>query len=278
MDRHELNKMFDGLTPDPARERELLHQLLQDGARRKKPMKNWKQAVLAVAAAALLVTGAAAAVVQYLGVQIVDGAGGEEDADVWLKGGITYYPVDSLSEEAAVLDDPFYAAKTFDSWGRMEEFLGVELMDNPVLDAAPATHFSYSWNDGDKRTMGRFMAIGSGGLSQISAVGCYEIGEANIIVEGYLFTDRHKEQVENWDEQFIGYRFRDDFEINRESYTAQSGLEAQIMEIEGKAVKGNDSCKAAFSLNGVPFVVTVMDGKDLEENYEVLIQVLDGFR
>ena len=76
MDRHELNRMFDGLTPDPQRERELLNQLLQDGARRKTPMKNWKRVVLAVAAAALLVTGAAAAVVpgisqkllEYLGV------------------------------------------------------------------------------------------------------------------------------------------------------------------------------------------------------------------
>lgn len=64
MDRRELNKMFDQLTPDPARERELLHRLLQeDDARRKKPMKNWRRAVLAVAAATLMVTAAAAAVV-----------------------------------------------------------------------------------------------------------------------------------------------------------------------------------------------------------------------
>lgn len=62
MDRHELDKMFDALTPDPVRERELLRQLLQENMRRKKTMKNWKRVVLAVAVAALLVTGAAAAV------------------------------------------------------------------------------------------------------------------------------------------------------------------------------------------------------------------------
>ncbi len=62
MDRRELNEMFDGMTPDPRRERELLQKLLQDDARRKTPMKNWKRVVLAAAAAALLVTGAAAAV------------------------------------------------------------------------------------------------------------------------------------------------------------------------------------------------------------------------
>lgn len=61
MDRRELNRMFDQLAPEPARERELLNQLLRESARRKRPMKNWKRVVFAVAAAALLVTGAAAA-------------------------------------------------------------------------------------------------------------------------------------------------------------------------------------------------------------------------
>ena len=62
MDRHELNRMFDGLTPDPRREQELLKELLQDGARRKSPMKRWKQIVVGGLAAALLVTAATAAV------------------------------------------------------------------------------------------------------------------------------------------------------------------------------------------------------------------------
>lgn len=60
MDGHELNRMFDGLTPDPQQEREMLKKLLQDGARRKKPMKNWKQIIVGGLAAALLVTAAAA--------------------------------------------------------------------------------------------------------------------------------------------------------------------------------------------------------------------------
>lgn len=80
MDRHDLNRMFDGLTPGPVRERELLDRLLQNGARRKRPMKNWKRVVVAVAAAALLVTAATAAVVpgisqrllEYLGVSPED--------------------------------------------------------------------------------------------------------------------------------------------------------------------------------------------------------------
>lgn len=72
MDRHELNRMFDGLAPDPCRERELLKELLQDDARRKRPMKNWKRVVLAVAAAALMVTTAAAATVPGLSQKLLD--------------------------------------------------------------------------------------------------------------------------------------------------------------------------------------------------------------
>lgn len=76
MDRHDLNQMFDGLAPHPCQKRELLEKLLQDDTRRVKPMKSWKQVVLAAVAAALLVTTAAAAVVpglnrhllEYLGV------------------------------------------------------------------------------------------------------------------------------------------------------------------------------------------------------------------
>lgn len=95
MDRHELNRMFDALAPDPKRERELLGQLLQDDARRTKPMKNWKRVVFAVAAAALLVTAAAAAVVlpriddkvlDYVGVDPEDTQAVEEAVDLLYPG------------------------------------------------------------------------------------------------------------------------------------------------------------------------------------------------
>lgn len=72
MDRHELNQMFDGLTPDPQRERELLKKLLQDDTRRIRPMKSWKQVVVAAVAAALLVTTAAAAVVPGLNQRLLE--------------------------------------------------------------------------------------------------------------------------------------------------------------------------------------------------------------
>jgi len=72
MDQHELNQMFDALRPDPRRERELLKNLLQDDARRKKPMKNWKRVIVGLAATALLATAATAAVWSGLNQRFLD--------------------------------------------------------------------------------------------------------------------------------------------------------------------------------------------------------------
>lgn len=81
MDRRELNQMFDRLTPDPQRERELLIKLLQDDTRRIRPMKSWKQVVVAAVAAALLVTTAAAAAVPGLSQRLLEYLGvAPEDA------------------------------------------------------------------------------------------------------------------------------------------------------------------------------------------------------
>ena len=66
MDRHELDRMFDGLKPGPGREQALLRQLLQDDGRRKRPMKNWKRIGVGGLAAARRVTAAAAAAVPGL--------------------------------------------------------------------------------------------------------------------------------------------------------------------------------------------------------------------
>ena len=81
MDKRDLNRMFDALSPAPGREAELLDGLLRDGVRRKRPMKNWKRVVIGAAAAALLVTGAAAATVTGVSQRLLDYLGvGPEDS------------------------------------------------------------------------------------------------------------------------------------------------------------------------------------------------------
>ena len=141
--------------------------------------------------------------------------------------------------------------------------------------ASPAEHYSHVWDDGVNRTQGRFLAVGSAGLTSIRTIGCYEIGEVNISVEGFLFTDRMMEKNKDWDERFLGYSFPDDTQLDWESYITPNGLEAQIMEVDHG---GHDQYRAALSLNGVPFVVTASSGGSIDVNREALIQVLDGLQ
>lgn len=217
---------------------------------------------------------------RFLGVQIQ-----EEDGTTWFSGGIIYYPVDSLSENVKELDDPFYAPKKFNSWEQVEEFIGMDLMNNPVLDASPVKEYGIRFkNHPEKNITGRFLAVGSGNLTSILTFACYRIGDVNILLRGFLFTDRAgKEQCANWDQRFLGYNFTETTKINRETYTTPNGLEAQLLGIDyGRNCK---KYTAAFSLNGVPFIVEANSScyssegsyPSLEEARAVLEQVLDGF-
>lgn len=237
----------------------------------KRRMPRLARTGLIAACLCLALIGTAAAV-HYAGVSIVDGDNGV----IYLQGGVAYHPYDSLSGEIKALDgvqetEHGKLIRTVSSWQAAEDFIGVNLMDNPVLDAAPATRFGHIY-DGVNSP---FMVLLSGPeVSSARVYGCYEIGEANILVEASLFTDRHTSPEEGWDERFLGYDFTviEGIQVVRDTYAAPSGLEAQVLRIT-RPDSDEDSFKATFSLNGIPTVISVDDG----DNYAVLIQVLDGF-
>lgn len=276
MDRRELNHMFDALAPAPGREKALLDGLLRDGKRRKTPMKNWKRIAIGLAAAVLLVGTAAAA--HYAGISIVDDR--EETGDIWLAGGIAYYPVDELSEEAKALapKDALSAGKAFDSWQEMEDFLGIDVMNNPLLDKSPAKRYftMHTFQDG-RSVEGCFVLVTDSELTSFEAKGCYEIGKLDINVDAYLYTDK-MEQLETFTENFIGYVFPDDTQVSWESYTTASGALAQVMEVQ-RSEGHRNSCIGAVSFNGIPIVVRVhTDTGNTQEAREVLLQILDNFQ
>lgn len=268
MKQHELNQMLEALTPDPEREQELLDKFLQDGTRRKMSMrsaKKWKRFVAAAIAVALLTTGITALAVSLYRTQI---SKADENGIIWLSGGIAYSPLDSLSDEMKSQKGP--DVFSFDSWDEAEEFIGLDLMNNPVLDNSPAEHYSVQITEGDKQVNDQFLVTTSANLEQITARGCYEIGEVDVNVESAVFTDQKAALDENWDEKFLGYAFPEETKLEWESYTAPSGLEAQIMRVD-------DTCLAAFSLNGIPTVVRTHSNNSYAEARDALIQILDGF-
>lgn len=276
MKQSELNRMFDALPPTPEREQVLLEEIFQNGARKKMPMKNtkkWRQIVVCVVAVALLITSTAAATIAFFRVQISEP---DENGDIWLSNGITYYRLDNLSDELKAMDGQPDDILTFDSWGETEKFIGIDLMNNPILDASSSEHYSVQFTRGSKTVRGQFVVMTYTSLDQIIIRSCYEIGEVNIDVESNLFTNRMTELNDDWEENFLGYSFSDETSLEWETYTALSGLEAQIIQIN--RVEGHrDTCLAAFSLNGIPTIVRTHSRNSLEDARAVLIQILDGF-
>ena len=241
---------------------------LQAPARRRLP--RLARAGLIAACLCLVLIGTAAAV-HFSGLSIVEG----DDGITYLQGGIAYHPYDSLSDQIKALEGVRKTAKgnlirTVSSWQAAEEFIGVNLMDNPVLDNSPAFRFGHIY-DGVNSP---FMVVLDGPeLSSARVYGCYEMGETNLLVEARLFTDRQTTPEEGWDERFLGYRFPEGTQVSRDTHTAPSGLTAQIMEFTSPGDQG-PTCKAVFSLNGIPAVITASDGPEARAD---LLRVLDAF-
>ncbi len=268
MKKEQVLDLMNAIEPDLIEEADL-----QSPVKRRMPKAARAGLIAACLCLALLGTAMAA---QYFGVQIVEEDGGH----IYLQGGIAYYPYDSLSDELKALEGVQETAsgtliRTVPSWQAAEDFIGVNLMDNPVLDASPATQCGHTFEGVDSC----FMAVISRDFSSIQVYGCYELGEADILVETTLFTDRRAALPEDWDEQFHGYGFTEDTQVSRDAYTAPSGLTAQLLEIvypdNGETVC-DPACKAVFSLSGIPTIVTA-SAEDGPTARSALIQTLDGF-
>lgn len=229
------------------------------------------RAGLIAACLCLALIGTATAV-HYAGVRLADG----DDGFTLMQGGITYVPYDSLSKEIrAIIEETDGRAdiQPMSSWQAVEDLIGIDLMNNPVLDASPANHYSARYSG----VSGRFHVWP--GNSVINAYGCFEIGDVDINVRSFLYTDHSQAVQENWDETSFGIKFPDDSRVTRDSYTAPSGLTAQILESHTPREDSPDSfsCYGFVSLNGIPTVVECHSITGMEETRTVLHQILDGF-
>ena len=227
---------------------------------------------LIAACLCLVLIGTASAVRYYIGIRLVDG----DDGFTLAQGGIAYVPYDSLSEEIrAIIEEANNSTVIREafSWQDVENLIGIDLMNNPVLDASPS-HNYFAERHG---VMGRFHVEPS--RHSICAYGCFEIGDVNINVESRLFIENSQSAQENWDETFLGIKFLDDSDVTQDSYTAPSGLITQIMEVHTPRENSSDSfdCYGFFSLDGIPTIVRCASSTSMEEARTVLHQILDGF-
>ena len=210
--------------------------------------------------------GAWSAAVNYFGVQMTQG----DDAFIEMRGGIAFYPYDSLSEEIRELaEDP--VIQKVSSWQAAEDLIGIDLVNNPVLDGA-STHGYFQIRDGVE---GRFFVQPSQYI--ISSYGSFQIGDVCIDLNCQIFTENKAPYMEE-DDTFYGIKFADSAEITQDVYTAPSGLTAQIVQAYSPESRFRPYCCCAVSsLNGIPTIVTAYSATGMEEARAVLNQVLDGF-
>lgn len=262
MKKEQILELMNALPPDLVEEADIQTPV-------KRRFSKGVRGALIAACLCLALVGTAAAI-RFSGVGIVKG----EDGTIYLQGGMAYYPHDDLSDQLKELEGMRETKngrfiRRFGSWEELESFIGFDLMENPVLDASPATNFSHTF-DG---VNGKYLVITGPALTNILIYGSYEVGDTDITVQAELFTDRKADQSEDWDERFYGFRYPEGTKMEQGVYTAPSGLAAQLLEV--KRGGDRDVARAVFSLNGIPFIVKV-DGNGAEAR-AVLLQVLDGF-
>lgn len=236
---------------------------------KRKTAASWRWGAIAACLCIALMGTAAAA--RFSGVWVTSGSR-RDMPGFEIRGGITYYPVDSLSEDIRALDGKS-AIKRFENWESVEDFIGMDLMNNPVLTVSPDSYYYRFKRSGLK---GNFFVRVSESLECIDALGAYKLGNTFIDMRAFLYTERASGQ-EDWDELFYGVYFPDqsEIELDMETYTSPSGLVAQIVQTDSNP--GDPHITAAFSINGIPFLLFLRNA-DTETGRDILIQVLDSFQ
>lgn len=175
--------------------------------------------------------------------------------------GRAYIPWESFSQEArdfssSALGLPKY--KGFDSWDELEEFLGLNIFDNPVLDQAEPVTQENTSSLGGRRLEGNCFA-GFHGLTEapetVQMEAAYRLkddgGEIyEVFLDGFVYT-----HPRDRDEQPMGYGIRGvwteekDLTPVTETYTAPSGRQAVITMFDD----GTPLCIVTFQLNNVNY-------------------------
>lgn len=237
--------------------------------------KGWVRYGIIAACLCLAMIGTAAAV-HYSGVraEVLD------DGTIWLSGGLAQHSYDRLSDELKALEGEANI-QVFASWQEMEDFMGFDLMNNPLLEANPSPG-GIILERGNYRAAGRYLLEISADQDRMYPWGKYCVNGFDITLKGHFFTDHIPEDLkefygEGWDQGLESSYFDDscDAEYAVETYTAPSGLVAQIVTNSFS----DSSCilQSAFSINGAAYTMSILCSHQLDEAHDVLIRVLDSF-
>ncbi|MBP3520846.1 MAG: hypothetical protein J6J87_05845 [Oscillospiraceae bacterium] len=248
-------------------------------------------ALAAACICALLATAAIAA--ETLGFDFVKIFNKEEaeetDLDYMVDGsGVKHIPLSALSQEAQALkeqyedrDDGYVCTVelAFDSWEEAEEYLGYEIMDNPVLARGTYGSVSLLSKEGDERSANCWIKVIFGDDGEITYIQVFSRMNLSASPNGYMveatlymraIEDRPKDPT-------VAYKYPDDSHVEgTEDYLTPDGLETVIVNIE-RGDRGGEY-NAHFFLRGIQFRVgTYYPAEEQEAALTELKQVLDAF-
>lgn len=215
--------------------------------------------------------------------------------------GNTYIPLENFSQQSRDYADSFLSLpryKGFDSWDEAEEFLGLHIADNAVLDEAqPFTqpdldyttmsdfglpgHTDYSrhdrgWTTEQSHLVGFFGRTDS--PSYIEVTGNYQIGKTGsndsfqLSVRANMFT-----QPRDSDEHHYNVGFRGTDEPVTEHYVTPSGLQTVIITARSPD-DSSMACYASFQLNGAYFYLsTFYFCDDPDQLVSTIKEILDAY-
>ena len=209
------------------------------------------------------------------------------------KDGSVYIPLENFSQEALDYANSFLSLpqyKNFDSWAEAEEFLGIHLADNPVLDkAALVTQPSdpgtlnpdnlptgawYRGNPEERKCSVRFEGrTDSPDRIELYSLYLLEAAEGRhmyVGVDADIYTTPSPRDEWNIQHQYV------DKDVTVENYVTPGGLQTVIIAVYYPEYD-HMLCYAEFSLNGAYYSVSAAcfeeDG-DIEQMLPILTPVL----
>ena len=295
MEDQKLNRVFDRVKLSPEREEAMLADLLRE----KKEVSSMKQTTgrripaAALAAAALVITlaGTAVAVGYFERLDILPVAGNYENG-YEVTGAYQNIPLERLSEAVlahAAQADGGIDELIFSSWSEAEEFLGLEIAGNPMLEEMAQSEWRLLHEcdaaPEDVRRCTVQMCYSQGLPDQIMLRASYwgdyfEEGPFGVNVLAFM---RVKEAEETQDMP-VTINSRDIEVVNEEKYMTPKGIDATIITqigtgttLDGSSYRQH-SYFAYFSYNNVMFqVITNFNEENADTALYLLKQVLDAY-
>lgn len=200
--------------------------------------------------------------------------------------GVFKLPVEAFSQQvrdaAAGLEERQHGQLDFDSLAGAEDFLGIELMDNPVLEAAGAACVTtVTAMDGILTSV---MAESAYYLNYVDQPGASLHGGGLLSVSVPVRVDV---TVQSYTEHspiaagdmFLGLGFPEEYTFTSETYTTPGGLTASIVAVSrpDETYGQVTDYYAQFALNGNAVTVSSVFIPDAGHALATLKQVLDAF-